>query len=75
MTTFALFDSSALVAASYDRANRILRMRFVKSDVYDYKDVPEGVFNKLLVAQSTGLFFNDQIKPYFTARFRERIDS
>jgi len=75
MTTFALFDSSALVAASYDRANRLLRLRFVKGDVYDYQDVPEKVFSGLLVAPSTGEFFNHRIKPHFTARFRERIDS
>jgi hypothetical protein len=75
MTTFALFDSSALVAASYDRANRILRLRFIKGDVYDYQDVPEKVFSGLLVAHSTGQFFNTRIKPHFTARFRERIDS
>jgi hypothetical protein len=72
MTTFALFDSSLVVSASYNRATRILRLMLVKGDIYDYMDVPEHAFTKLLVAKSTGQCFNREIKPHFTAQFRER---
>jgi hypothetical protein len=42
-----------------------LRITFVSGTVYDYKGVPEKVYQKMRAAPSKGKFFNEKIKGIF----------
>jgi hypothetical protein len=54
--------SSVIATMSYDPSSSTLRIIFVSGMVYDYKDVPEKVFNKMKAFTSKGTFFNRNIK-------------
>jgi hypothetical protein len=58
-------QSSSIAAAGYDRAQEILRIRYVGGPAYDYLAVPPNVFEDFLAAESKGRFVNWQIKPYY----------
>ncbi len=60
--------SSSIAAAGYDPKRRILRIRFIGGDAYDYLRVPMAVFRELLDAPSKGRFVNRQIKPHYAYR-------
>ena len=57
--------SSVVLAISYDDATSTLRIIFVSGRVYDYKNVPEKVFNAMKTAFSKGIYFNQYIKDYY----------
>ena len=54
--------SSVIAAMKYDRTSFVLTIRFVSGLVYNYKDVPEEVFNSLKTSSSKGAFLNQHIK-------------
>lgn len=54
--------SSVISAFSYDAANSTLRIIFVSGRIYDYKNVPEKVFNEMKTAFAKGTYFNQYIK-------------
>jgi len=58
-------QSSSIAAAGYDRAQEILRIRYVGGSAYDYLAVPPNVFEDFLAAESKGQFVNWRIKPYY----------
>jgi hypothetical protein len=58
-------QSSSIAAAGYDRAQEILRIRYVGGPAYDYLAVPPNVFDDFLAAESKGRFVNCRIKPYY----------
>lgn len=58
-------SSSSIAAAGYDDRRRALRLRYVSGGMYDYLDVPVGVFQELLDAPSKGRFVNWYIKPRY----------
>ena len=58
-------DSRCLSAVSYNCISHILKVRFVRGDVYQYEDVPENIFNDLLSSTSVGQYFNYYIKDVF----------
>lgn len=62
------FGSSSIAAGGYDSADRVLRLRYIDGDAYDYLDVPSSVFRALLEAPSKGRFVNWHVKPYFAFR-------
>jgi hypothetical protein len=62
------FDSSSIAAGGYDGEERILRLRCIDGDTYDYLDVPSSVFQTLLDAPSKGQFVNWHIKPDYAYR-------
>jgi lysyl-tRNA synthetase class 2 len=66
--TMQFVQSSSIAAAGYDPRSRILRVRFVGGDTYDYHRVPAAVFRELLEAPSKGRFVNWQIKPRYAYR-------
>ena len=43
----------------------ILTIRFHSGDVYDYFDVPSGMFDELMSAPSKSSFFRNEIKGRF----------
>ncbi|MES2561934.1 MAG: KTSC domain-containing protein [Pseudomonadota bacterium] len=58
-------SSSAIAYAGYDKAARILRLRYTNGRTYDYFAVPASVWVALLSAESAGEFANDEIKPHY----------
>lgn len=55
-------DSRSLAAVGYDETSRTLEVAFVNGSVYQYHDVPAGVFAALLSAESAGRYFNAAIR-------------
>jgi len=45
----------------------ILRVEFSNGALYDYFDVPRGVFMGILEAPSAGRYLNDWVKPMYQA--------
>lgn len=60
-----LFNSSSIAAGGYHAPSRVLRLRYIDGDVYDYRNVPQVVFHNLLGAPSKGQFVNARVKPYY----------
>lgn len=56
-------DSSNVSTVAYE--DGYLFVRFKGGTHYKYKDVPQGVFNNLLQAESKGKFLNAEIKGKF----------
>jgi hypothetical protein len=54
--------SSVVSVISYNTDTSTLRIIFVSGRVYDYKDVPERVFNAMKTSFSKGIYFNRHIK-------------
>jgi hypothetical protein len=62
-------DSSSIDAVGYDAAKRDLYVSFVESgETYAYAEVPEFVYQQLLLAPSKGRFVNRVIKRRYQFR-------
>ena len=57
--------SSVVAAIRYDASSSTLRVVYVSGTVYDYKNVPEKVYNEMKKASSKGEFLNKEIKPNY----------
>ena len=57
--------SSVVAAIRYDASKSILRVVYVSGAVYDYKKVPEKIYNEMKTASSKGEYLNKQIKPNY----------
>jgi hypothetical protein len=57
--------SSNLVSAGYDATSETLELEFQSGAVYQYYNVPPGVYEALRSAPSAGQFFAYQIKNQF----------
>jgi len=57
--------SSVVAAIKYDAHSSTLRVIYVSGNVYDYKNVPEEVYNAMKTASSKGEFLNKEIKPKY----------
>lgn len=55
-------DSSNLASVGYDTKKKILEIEFNHGGIYQYFDVPEDEYNKLLKASSHGKYFVNNIK-------------
>jgi hypothetical protein len=53
---------SAISAIDYDPATRQLWVTFPGGNTYRYYDVPRGVYESFLHAESKGLYFNGYIR-------------
>ena len=56
-------ESSALIAAGYDAAAKVLRALFRGGRLYDYLDVPRQSWAAFRKAESKGTYINAEIKP------------
>lgn len=56
-------ESSALIAAGYDAAAKVLRALFRGGRLYDYLDVPRRSWAAFQKARSKGTYINAEIKP------------
>ena len=54
--------SRSVASAGYDERSRTLEVEFTNGSVYQYSDVPLGVYEQLLSAESIGRFVNQQIR-------------
>ncbi len=46
----------------YDADSRILKIVFVTGMVYEYKNVPETIYQAMKISRSKGIYFNRYIK-------------
>jgi hypothetical protein len=58
-------DSSSIISVGYDSAGQILELEFERGKVYQYFDVPEPVYKRLLESDSIGGFVNREIKDVY----------
>ena len=63
--TVFVMPSSVVGAIKYDANKNILRVIYVSGSVYDYKGVPEKVYQEMKEAFSKGEFLNKHIKPTY----------
>ncbi len=54
--------STVISTMSYDAAIATLRIIFVSGMIYDYKNVPEEVYNALKTSGAKGIYLNQHIK-------------
>ena len=60
-----IMPSSVIAAMKYDAKANKLRVVYNSGSIYDYKEVPEKVYNEMRKAFSKGEFLNKQIKPNY----------
>lgn len=58
-------ESSNLASVGYDPITSVLEIEFRSGAVYQYFDVPEGVFLGLMAAPSKGSFVWSDIRGYY----------
>lgn len=57
--------SSNIHSAGYDGVAGTLEVKFHESGVYQYFNVPRGIYERLMAAPSKGKFFDEHIKERF----------
>lgn len=55
-------SSSNISSIGYDSMNQILEVEFLNGSIYQYYDVPESLYEGLMVADSHGKYLNEYIK-------------
>ena len=58
-------ESSTLLRFGYETTTQILTIEFKNGGVYDYFDVPDGVYGEMNAAASKGQFITKNIKTRF----------
>jgi hypothetical protein len=58
--------SSVVKAIKYDAPSHTLRIVYVSGNIYDYKKVPEKIYEKMRAAGSKGEFLNTKIKGHYS---------
>jgi len=57
--------SSNLNSASYDTADKKLKVTFNNGSIYEYYDIPWQIFTKLRMSESQGKYFNTEISKIY----------
>jgi len=55
-------DSSSIARFCYDEIDHVLVVEFNHGRVYNYYDVPQGLFEQMIAAPSKGSFFLENIR-------------
>jgi hypothetical protein len=58
-------QSSNLESIGYDPETEILKIKFLNSSVYEYKNVSQVIYDALMNAPSHGSYFNREIRNNF----------
>ncbi|HYG62703.1 MAG TPA: KTSC domain-containing protein [Thermoanaerobaculia bacterium] len=58
-------ESSAVSSVGYDPRSEVLEVEFRSGAVYDYFEVPRGVYESLMKASSKGRFVSRRIRDRF----------
>ncbi len=65
-------DSSFIASAGYDADTQVLSIQMVNSsDIYNYQDVPQAIYDDFLAAESKGAFYVENIKGQFKTDLAE----
>ncbi|MEG4344529.1 KTSC domain-containing protein [Microcoleus sp. A003_D6] len=64
-------DSEMARSIGYDEEEQVLQIEFSSGSVYQYSDVEPEIWESFQDADSTGKFFNSEIKGYYSSR---RVD-
>lgn len=54
--------SSVISTMSYNAATSTLRIEFVSGMIYDYKNVPQEIFQAIKTSGAKGIYLNKHIK-------------
>ena len=54
-------QSSNLLAIGYEPSTEILEVEFLDNSVYEYRNVPQVVYDQFMNASSLGSYFNREI--------------
>ena len=57
--------SSVVADIKFDAGTSTLRVIYISGSVYDYKNVPEEIYNEMKKAFSKGEYLNKHIKPNY----------
>ena len=57
--------STVIKSFSYDAATQRLRVVFLSGMIYDYKKVPQEVFDEMKASFSKGIYLNERIKGFY----------
>jgi len=57
--------SSVVKTIKYDEPSHTLRVVYLSGNIYDYKEVPPTVYEKMRSASSKGTFLNTEIKGHY----------
>ncbi|WP_293245831.1 MULTISPECIES: KTSC domain-containing protein [unclassified Microcoleus] len=69
-------DSAMARAIGYNQEAQVLQIEFSSGSVYQYSDVEPEIWESLQDADSTGRFFNSEIKgAYWSRRLDDPIDA
>lgn len=60
-------ESSNILAIGFEKETGTLGVTFTSGDEYLYSDVPESIYDELLVAESVGKAFNQMIRGEYVA--------
>ena len=55
-------DSSNIESIGYDSESQTLEIEFLKGSIYQYFDVPQNVYEEMMVADSQGKYLAQNIK-------------
>lgn len=58
----AMVTSTSILSIGYEAESMTLEIEFQQGNVYQYFDVPEGIYTELMTTESHGSFFNSQIR-------------
>ena len=64
-------ESSMAQSLGYDAERQLLQVEFRSGSVYQYEDIDEETWDALQAAESTGQFYNEEIKGSYKSR---RVD-
>lgn len=65
MKRIRIENSSQIHSVGYDSKNQILEIEFVKGGIYQYQNVPIGVYTGLKDSISPGKYFHANIRNEF----------
>jgi hypothetical protein len=57
--------STVIKSFSYDASKQRLRVIFLSGMIYDYKKVPQEVYDEMKTAFSKGIYLNERIKGFY----------
>jgi len=58
-------ESSTLASVGYDKTQFLLELEFRSGELYQYAGPPDRIYRELMVAESKGRFFNQNIRDHF----------
>lgn len=58
-------NSSNIVSIGYDHNSQVLEIEFIGGGIYQYMNVSEDIYERLMNAGSHGRFLNDNIKEVY----------